>query len=219
MRFDFAFILQSLPLLVKGAGITLGISAGAIVVGLVVGLLVALGRLCRWRWLAGLIGVYVSFIRGTPLLVQVLVVFLVIPAWLDIDLPALPAGIAGMGLNSGAFMGEVIRGGIQSVPRGQVEAARALGMSSALTTRRIILPQVFNMLLPAMTNEFVTLVKASSILSSITVVELTRIGNQMVATYYKPAEIYITVALLYLVINLGLSQITVRLEQRASVTR
>lgn len=219
MAFDVAFVLQSLPVLAKGAVLTLTISISAILVGLIMGLVVALARLSRFKPVSFLTGIYISFMRGTPMLMQIFLVFLVIPSLLNIELPALPAGIAAMGLNSAAFMGEMIRGGIQSMPRGQVDAARALGMNHAQTMRRIVLPQVFNKLLPAMTNEFVLLVKYSSILSAITVIELTRTGQQLVGTHFKPVEAYVSVAILYLLINLTLLSVTDRLEKRVVATR
>jgi polar amino acid transport system permease protein len=219
LQFDVGFVFQMFPFLLKGAGVTLGLSLAGILLGNVLGLLVALARLSKWRPIMRLTGVYISFIRGTPFLVQVLVVFLLIPAWLGIDIPAVLAGIAAMGLNSAAFMGEILRGGIQSLPHGQVEAARALGLSNLQTMRRIVLPQVFILVLPAITNEFTMLVKGSSILSAITVIELTRTGQQLVGTHYKPVEVYIAVALLYLVINFSLSRVTATLESRAVLAR
>ncbi|HEX6988044.1 MAG TPA: amino acid ABC transporter permease [Bacillota bacterium] len=214
MDLDTAYIARVAPLLLRGAYVTLLISLAGIAAGILLGLVVALLRLSRHRVLAAVTGLYISFIRGTPFLVQAMVVFYVVPALLDTKVPALPAGIAALALNSAAFTGELLRAGIQSLPRGQSEAARALGLPAGRTLRRIILPQVFRILLPALTNEFTVLVKGSSILSVITVVELTRVGQQLVNTEYRPVETYLVVALLYFVINFGINRAATALQRR-----
>lgn len=219
MTAQINFLLGAMPVLLKGAGVTVVLSALGMVLSLALGLPLALCRISRHVWLRWPAGAYISFIRGTPILIQVLLVFLVLPALFGVQIPAFPAGVLGLGLNSSAFMAEIIRGGIQSVSRGQVEAARALGMSRSLAMRRIVLPQIWHVILPAISNELITVLKASTILSAITVTELTRTGQQIVATTFRPVETYAVVAMLYLAVNLLISYVTNRVHRRWLVTR
>lgn len=218
MEGNISLLTSTLPLLFKGALVTLEVSALAILLGIGVGLLLAMIRLTRYKLLKMPANLYISFVRGTPLLIQIFIVFYSLPA-IGLDIPAFQAGVLALSLNSGAFVAEIIRGGIQAIPRGQVEAAQALGMPKFLIVRRIILPQVWAVVIPPLTNEFITILKASPLLSIITVVELTRAGQQIVSVTYRPVEIYLLVAVLYLIINFSLARITGVLERRAALIR
>ena len=144
--------------------------------------------------------VRLDFVRGTPLLLQLFAIFY-LPPLLGIDLSPFASGVVGLGLNGGAYTAEILRGGIQALPRGQAESGRALGMSAFQTARRIVLPQVVANVLPALANEAAALIKASSLVSALALVELTRVGYQVVSRILRPTEIYVAVGALYLLIN------------------
>lgn len=218
MGFDLGLIVKSIPLLLKGVLVTLEISLLGILVGVTFGLTLASFRLSGYKVLDLPTRLLINFLRGVPFFIQILIVYYSISS-MGVTIPAFVSGMLAMALNTGAFQAETWRAGIQSVPRGQTEAAAALGLSSWQTFRRIVLPQVVAKVLPSITNEFVILLKNSSLVSVIAVVELTRIGQQIVSTTYRPAEIYITVALLYLVMNVLIAQASKYLEKHVAVYR
>ncbi len=149
---------------------------------------------------------YVEIIRGTPLLVQILIVYFGLPA-IGINLQPEPAGIIALSICSGAYIAEIVRAGIESVPKGQMEAARSLGMSYLQAMRYVILPQAFRNVLPALGNEFIALLKDSSLLSVISIVELTRVGRQIVNTTFNAWTPFLGVALFYLLMTIPLSRL------------
>jgi len=158
--------------------------------------------------------IYISIFRGTPLLLQIFFIYYALPGLLGIDLPPFMAGVLALSLNSGAFVTEVLRGGISAIPHGQFEGAKALGLKRRVIWGRIILPQVFIMILPPLTNELTMLVKASPLLSVITVVELTRTAQQIMMLTYRPVEVMLAAAMLYFVICFALTRLTHRLKGR-----
>jgi polar amino acid transport system permease protein len=139
-------------------------------------------------------------VRGTPLLLQLFAVFY-LPPLIGLDLSPFASGVLALGLNGGAYTAEILRGGIRALPRGQTESSRALGLSAFQTVRRIVLPQVVVNVLPALANETAALIKASSLVSALALVELTRVGYQVVSRVLRPTEIYVAVGALYLVMN------------------
>jgi len=201
--------------MLKGALITFEISIIGALLGIGVGLILILIRMSPLRPIKYFAEIYISIFRGTPLLVQIFFVYYALPGLLGIDLPPFIAGVLALSLNSGAFVTEVLRAGISAVPRGQFEGARALGLKRRVIWGRIILPQVFRIILPLLTNEFTMLVKASPLLSVITVVELTRTAQQIMMLTYRPVEVILAAATLYFVICFMLSSLTHRLERRA----
>src|SRR5689334_3370380 len=192
MKLDFHVILVQLPWLLKGAELTLSVSLLGIAFGTLVGIALALALQSPIRPLVHLVRFYISFIRGTPLFIQILIVFFILPS-IGIDISRFTSGVVALSLNSGAYISEMIRGGLTSIARGQIEAGRALGMRRSLIWRRIILPQVFTVILPPLTVEFASLLKYSALLSVIGVVELTRTAQQIIAATFKPIEIWVTV--------------------------
>ena len=218
MTFEFRYVVSALPALLRGARVTLEMSGLAVVLGLGVAVALTVGRQWRSRVVDRVAAVYVSFVRGTPLFVQILLVYFALPA-VGLDLPRFWAGVIALSLNSGAYISEMLRGGLTAIPRGQVEAARALGMPRSLIWRHLILPQVFVLILPPLTAEFTALVKASALVSVIAVVELTRTAQQIVASTYRPVEVWVTVGALYFVGCFALTSVTRRLERLALVFR
>lgn len=165
-------------------------------------------RLIRWISTA-----YVEFLRGTPLLVQVLIVYFGLPQ-LGIKMPRMTAGIVALTINSAAYMSEIVRSGIQAVDHGQTEAARSLGMTSVQTMLYVILPQAIKNILPAVGNEFVVIIKESSILYTIGIYELTYQANKLASTNYRYLETLMISALIYFVLTFVTSQLLGVLERR-----
>ncbi|WP_216321069.1 amino acid ABC transporter permease [Deinococcus aestuarii] len=216
---DLSFILQSalqaLPVLIQGAGVTLAFALAAMVLGLPLGFLVALARLSRFAFLRGLTGLYVSFIRGTPLLVQIFVIYYGLPSF-GITLSPVVGGVLALTLNAGAYLSETIRAAILSVGRGQREAAYSLGLTGAQTMRLIVLPQALRVAAPSLGNSLIGLVKDTSLVSVITVVELLRSAQLVIARTFEPFGPYIMAALLYWAISGILEVVQRRVERRLS---
>jgi len=196
-------LLPHLRRLVEGAGITGALSLAAILAGAPLGLVI-----CAMRQRGGVAGrlarAYISLFRGTPLLVQLLVLFYV-PGALRISLTPLSAALLGLALNTAAFQAEIYRAGFEAVPRGQAEAARALGLHAWQQTRLVLLPQVVRLVLPNLTNEAVDILKNSALVSVIAVTDLLRVGQQVTAVTYRPLEAYLAVAALYWMLTSALS--------------
>jgi His/Glu/Gln/Arg/opine family amino acid ABC transporter permease subunit len=215
---DVRVLVESLPLLGRGALVTLAVSAAALLLAAVIAVPVALARLSRARGVRALAFLYLDAVRGTPLLIQIFAVFY-LPPLVGLDLSPFLSGVLALGLNGGAYTAEILRGGIRSLPPGQVESARSLGMSGVQTLRRIVLPQVVVAVLPALTNEAIALVKASSLVSVLALVELTRVGQQLVGRLLHPTEIYVAVGALYLLINGGIAALSGAALRRLAVYR
>ena len=177
------------------------------------GLAAALAQRSRYRGVRIAAGFYIWFIRGTPTLIQVFIVYFGLPQF-GIRLSPFAAGVIALGINSGAYVAEIIRGGLSAIPRGQMESALALGFSPTETMRSIILPQVFRIILPAITNEAISTLKNTSLLSTITVVELTLYAQTLIASTFRPFEFYIAVAVIYLVLTTILTTLAAWLERR-----
>jgi polar amino acid transport system permease protein len=199
MGFDVRIVIESLPLLLRGALVTVEVSACGLLLAALIAVPVAFARLSRSRIFRTATFLYLDFVRGTPLLLQLFAIFY-LPPLLGIDLSPFASGVVALGLNGGAYTAEILRGGIQALPRGQTESGRALGMSALQSARRIVLPQVVANVLPALANEAAALIKASSLVSALALVELTRVGYQVVSRILRPIEIYATVGALYLLI-------------------
>jgi polar amino acid transport system substrate-binding protein len=199
--------------LLESAGMTVLLSLLSFPLAIVLGLLVALGRLYGPRILAWPLSVYVEALRGTPLMLQLFVLFYVLPN-AGLNLNALAAAVLGLAINYSAYEAEIYRAGLQAVPRGQMEAALALGMSRRLALRRIVLPQAVRIVLPAVTNDFIALFKDTSVCSVITMVELTKRYN--IAAMTHPADVLPLAALaaaLYLAMSYPLALLSARLER------
>lgn len=218
MKFDFDVVIHALPYLLEGAKLTLSISLLAILLGVPVGIGLFIGLQSGGRILRKLIALYISFARGTPLFIQILIVYYLLPS-IGLDIPSFFAAVIALSLNSGAYISEMIRGGLTAVPKGQIEAARALAMPCSLIWRRITLPQIFALILPPLTVEFTALLKASALVSVIGVIELTRTAQQIVAATFRPIEIWLVVGLLYFIMCYALGALTRRIERATAVYR
>ena len=200
MALDFSAIYPYLHMLFKGAWITIQASLVARFCGLVLGIFVGAVRVAPFGPLRSIAAAYIYVIRGTPLLIQLFLIYFGLPS-LGLNLPAFTAGVIGLTINSSGYVGEIVRGGIEAVPKGQWEASKVLGLSYMHTMRFIILPQAIRNMLPAIGNEFVTLIKESSLLSTLAITELTMVGQQVRSVTYASFETFIIVGLIYLVMT------------------
>ena len=212
-------ILQSawdaLPTLLAATPLTIGFALAAMLLGLPLGLTVALLRLYAPAPLRPLAGLYVSFIRGTPLLVQIFVIYYGLPSF-GLVLSPVQGGVTALTLNAAAYLSETIRAAILSVPRGPSEAAYSLGLSRIQTMQRVVLPQASRVALPSLGNSLIGLVKDTSLVSVITVVELLRSAQLVLARTFEPFGPYLAAALIYWAISSALEVVQRRLEVRLS---
>jgi polar amino acid transport system permease protein len=217
MSFDFNLIWNSLPLLLTGAGVTIEITLMAVSLGFVIGLITSICRLSGVKILKFIAVCYVNIIRGTPLLVQIFIIYFALPMIIGQRINPFVAAVSACSLNSGAYVSEIFRAGIQSVDNGQTEAGRSLGLSWGQTMRYVILPQAVKNIVPPLINEFVSMTKETSIVSVIGFEELTRRGQLIIAKTYGSFEIWITVAAIYLIMTCGIAQLGAILERRFAV--
>jgi His/Glu/Gln/Arg/opine family amino acid ABC transporter permease subunit len=211
--FDAGLVSRTLPVLWRGVWMTAALAATSLLLGLPIGLALALARVRSSRLLSVPAAAYVEMVRGTPLLVQILFIYFVLPAF-GISLPAFTSGIIALTLNCAAYVAEIFRGGIESIESGQMEAARSLGMTYAQAMRRVILPQTFRRVLPPLTNEGIALLKDSSLVSVIGLTELARTGQELASRYAAPLTIWPMVALLYLALTFPLTRVAEYLERK-----
>ena len=216
-QFDWQAAIDSIPFLLKGIPWTLLISFGGLAIGFGIGIVFGLLRinpirLLRWPAIA-----YIEIFRGTPVLVQVLFIFYGLPQILGSPINALTAGVAAIALNAGAYISEIVRGGVQSIEKGQREAGLSLGLSRSQAFRYIIWPQALRRMIPALGNQGIVSIKDTSLFSVIGVGELVRQGQIFIATTFTALEVYFVVAMMYLVITLSLSFALRLLESRGLV--
>ena len=211
---DFELIQRALPILLMGAGVTIEITAFSVAIGFFIGLFVGIARISQFKILRIMAAVYADCIRGTPLLVQIFLIYFALPMAIGQRVQPFIAAVAACGINSGAYVSEIFRAGIQAIDVGQMEAGRSLGLTWWQTMRFIILPQAFKNILPPLGNEFIAMLKDSSLVSVIGFEELTRRGQLIIAQTYGSFEIWMTVAVLYLIMTMAISRIVAFLEKR-----
>jgi cystine transport system permease protein len=212
---DFDLMVKSAPFLLKGAGYTVELSLGGMFFGLSLGFVIALMRLSSRKLLRGMARTYVSFIRGTPLLVQLFVIYYGL-AQFGLRLDPIPSALIGLSLNVAGYTGEILRAAIASIDKGQWEAARALGLSWPQTMRLVIVPQAARVALPPLGNSFIGLVKDTSLAATIQVPELFRQAQLITARTFQIFTMYFTAAVLYWIISTALAWGQERLERRYS---
>ena len=209
---DFELIEHALPILLLGAGVTIEITAVSVAIGFFIGLFVGIARISQMKILRILATIYADCIRGTPLLVQIFLIYFALPIVTGHRVEPFAAAVIACGINSGAYVSEIFRAGIQSIDIGQTEAGRSLGLTWWQTMYYVILP-VRN-ILPPLGNEFIAMLKDSSLVSVIGFEELTRRGQLIIAQTYGSFEIWTTVAILYLIMTLAISRVVAALEKR-----
>jgi polar amino acid transport system permease protein len=216
MNFDWDLVGKAVPLLATGLLTTVKICSLAMLLGLALGGLLGLAALSRSRPLRWAVMGYVDFIRGTPLLIQIFLVYFALPV-VGLNLPEFWAGVLALGLNAAGFIAEIVRSGVGAVEKGQAEAARSIGMRHHQILWHVLLPQSLRTVVPPATNELITLVKGSALLSVISVYELTRAGQAIIAVHFAPFEIFLLIALYYYLTISGLAWASRWLERRLPV--
>lgn len=217
MSFNVDLAVSAIPLLLMGALVTVKITALSVGLGIVIGLFVGIARIAHSRILRLLAAIYVDFLRGTPLLVQIFLIYFALPIVTGRHMDPFVAAIASCSINSGAYVAEIFRAGIQSIDAGQMEAGRSLGMTWGQTMRYIIVPQAFKRVIPPLGNEFIALLKDSSLVSVIGFEELTRRGQLVIARTYGSLEIWTCVAIIYLLMTVTISRFVAYLERRCRI--
>ena len=216
MAFDFepSIILETAPQLLGGMKLTLIITLGGLLVGLLLGIITGLVNTSRSRLFRGIAIIYIETIRGTPLIVQVMFLYFGLPLALGMRIPPDVAGVIAIGVNSGAYIAEIVRGAIESIDKGQTEAARSLGLSSWQSMRLVVLPQAIKNVLPALANEVVTMVKESSICSVLGMAEIMYTAQTVSGNSYITLAPYVLAALVYFCINYPASKAIEAIERR-----
>ncbi len=207
---NLALIYESLPALLHGTLITLKIAFLSCIIGLIGGTLLGIAQTSHNKWLKRIVSFYITIIRGTPMLFQIIIFVYIIP----LPIPDIYAAILAIGINSAAYICEVISSGILSVSKGQREAAQILGLSPLQINRYIILPQAFRTILPALGNEFFTLIKDSSLASIVGVMELFKEGSIIISRHYDAISIYAIVGLIYLILTSTVSLMVSHVQKK-----
>jgi glutamine transport system permease protein len=214
MDFRFDIIIEYLPFLMKGLMYTVGLSVGGILIGSVLGFFIALGRMSKIKFLRIPFVWYINFFRGTPLLVQLFLIHFGLMPLILSDGSTVASALVALSLNSAAYVAEIFRAGIQSMETGQGEAARSLGMTTTMSMRYVIFPQTFRRMIPPLGNEFISLLKDSSLASIIAAPELMYWGRAASGQYFRVWEPYLAIAAIYLLLTLSLTYLLNYIEKR-----
>ncbi|MFD1019076.1 amino acid ABC transporter permease [Thalassobacillus hwangdonensis] len=214
MNLDFSQIVPYIPFMLKGIGVTLGFVSVSILFGFVLGTGFALLKISKVKGLVWFADAYTSIFRGTPLILQLMIIYFAVPQLTGYDMPPFLAAVLAFGLNSSAYVSEIIRAGIQAVEKGQTEAAQALGIPYRPMMKDLILPQALKNILPALMNEFITLTKESAIVSTISYLDLMRRAQVVGADIYRNFEPLLFVGLIYYFLVMGLSLLGKAMERR-----
>jgi len=210
----FGLLKESLPSLLSGLKMTLILTVVSLLIATVVGVIFGLMRIAKNKALRIIAGIYVDIFRGTPLIVQAFFIYFGIPAALDFRISAVAAGLITLSLNAGAYMAEIVRGGIESVDKGQMEAARSLGLPYGKAMSKVVLPQAVQLMIPAFINQFVITLKDTSILSIIGINELTQSGKIIIARNLESFQMWIIVGIMYFIVIMILTKVSNVLERR-----
>ncbi|TGD85510.1 transporter substrate-binding domain-containing protein [Mycolicibacterium sp. CH28] len=210
----FGLLKSTFPILMEGLKMTVLLTVISIAIALALGIVFGLFRVSRAIWLRAIGTTYVDIFRGTPLLVQAFFIYFGIPSALGFQMSALTAGIITLSLNAGAYMTEIVRGGIQSVDKGQMEAARSLGIGYLSTMRKVILPQAIRTMIPSYINQFVITLKDTSILSVIGIAELTQTGRIIIARNFQSFNMWLIIGVIYFIVIMALTKLSDRVEKR-----
>ncbi|MBU3159964.1 amino acid ABC transporter permease [Clostridium frigoris] len=213
---DVDVIKEVFPVLLQGSLMTLELTVLSVVLGSLLGMLTALLKLSKNKIIATVAGFYTWIFRGTPMLLQLFVFYYGLP-FVGIKLSPFQAAIIGLSLNSGAYMAEIIRGGILSVDKGQFEACRSLGFTYLDTMKRVVLPQTFKIIIPSVGNEFITMLKDTSLVSVIAMEEVMRSAQLLYASTFKPMEVFFLTACLYLLMTTIFTTVFSHYEKKLSV--
>lgn len=219
MAFNFepSIIVESIPQLLKGAELTVYLTVGGLFFGFILGAIFGLMKLSPSWIVRKIAGLYIETIRGTPMLVQAMFLYFGLPMAFGFRLPAMGAGVIIIAVNSGAYIAEIVRGAVQSIDTGQMEAGRSIGLNAMQTMRYIIWPQAFRRMLPPLGNQFIISLKDTSLLMIIGVGELLRTGDEIVAVNFRAFEVYLAVGLIYLSMTMSIAKVLEILEKRMKI--
>jgi glutamine transport system permease protein len=213
-QFEPSVIIDTLPMLMRGVWYTIYLTVGGLFFGFLLGVATGLMKLARPFLVRKFADLYVELIRGTPMLVQAMFLYYGVPMAFGLRIPPLMAGVIVIAINSGAYIAEIVRGAIQSINVGQTEAGRSIGLTRAQTMRYIIWPQAFKRMIPPLGNQFIISLKDTSLLMVIGVGELLRTGQEIVAVNFRAFEVYMAVAMVYLVMTMSIAKALKILETR-----
>ncbi|MHA6643689.1 amino acid ABC transporter permease [Mesorhizobium sp. A623] len=217
-EFEWSAAIQAVPALLVGAKLTLIITLGGLFFGFILGATAGWMKLSANSILRFIANFYIESIRGTPFLVQVMFLYFGVPMAMGFRIPPLAAAIIALSLNAGAYIAEIVRGAVQSIDRGQVEAGRSIGLTSRQTMMYVVWPQAFRRMIPPLGNQFIISLKDTSILVVIGVGELTRTGQEIIANNFRAFEVWFSVAVLYFLMTYSLTLLLKRLEYRVSAS-
>lgn len=218
-QFEPTVVIETFPMLMRGLKLTLQITVGGIFFGFLLGSGAGLMKISRSFVVRKLAGAYIESIRGTPMLVQAMFLYYGVPMAIGIRIPPITAGIIIIAVNSGAYIAEIVRGAVQSINPGQMEAGRSIGLTHGQTMRYVIWPQALKRMLPPLGNQFIISLKDTSLLMVIGVGELMRTGQEITAVNFRAFEVYMAVALVYLAMTMSISKGMRILENRLSINQ
>lgn len=219
MAFNFepSVIIESIPQLLKGAQFTIYLTVGGLFFGFILGAVFGLMKLSSSWPTRKIAGFYIETIRGTPMLVQAMFLYFGLPMAFGFRVPAMAAGVIVIAINSGAYIAEIVRGAVESINKGQMEAGRSIGLNALQTMRYIIWPQAFRRMLPPLGNQFIISLKDTSLLMIIGVGELLRTGDEIVAVNFRAFEVYLACGLIYLTMTMSISKVLKIVEKRLKI--
>ena len=217
--FDFkvSVMWESIPLLLTGMKLTIIITVLGLLAGFILGTVFGLMKISRNLFFRKLGGFYVESIRGTPLMVQVMFIYFGLPLALGMRVPPMMAGVTAIGVNSGAYIAEIVRGAFQSIERGQTEAGRSIGLTHLQTLYYVVWPQAFKRMIPALGNQFIISLKDTSLLVVVGVGELTRTGQEIIAANFRAFEVWLTVAAMYFVMTMSIAKVLNVIERKLEI--
>jgi glutamine transport system permease protein len=216
-EFHFNVIWEAIPVLLTGVKLTIVITAVGLGVGFLLGIASGLMKISQNALIRKLAGVYIESIRGTPLMVQVMFIYFGLPLAIGMRIPPAIAGISAIGINSGAYIAEIVRGAFQSIERGQTEAGRSIGLTRFQTMLYVIWPQAFKRMIPPLGNQFIISLKDTSLLVVVGVGELTRTGQEIIAANFRAFEIWLAVAVMYLAMTMSIAKVLNVVEKRLEI--
>jgi glutamine transport system permease protein len=216
-QFKYSVMWESIPVLMTGVKLTILIAFFGLIFGFLLGSAAGLGKTSRNIFINKLSGIYVESVRGTPLMVQVMFLYFGLPLALGMRVPPLFAGVTAIAVNAGAYIAEIVRGAIQSIDKGQVEAGRSIGLTHFQALVYIIWPQAFKRMIPPLGNQFIISLKDTSLLVVIGVGELTRQGQEIIAVNFRAFEVWLTVAIIYLVMTMFISKMLNVVEKKLEI--
>ena len=218
-QFEPAVVIETIPMLMRGLKLTLQITIGGIFLGFLLGSAAGLLKLSRNFFIRKLAGIYIESIRGTPMLVQAMFLYYGVPMAIGIRISPITAGIIIIAVNSGAYIAEIVRGAVQSINPGQMEAGRSIGLTHSQAMLYVIWPQALKRMIPPLGNQFIISLKDTSLLMVIGVGELMRTGQEITAVNFRAFEVYMAVALVYLVMTISISRVMIFFENRLNTNK